>query len=162
MFDSYCHGKMATDPTCSITVCYCIYDHTEVLCDCCFPTLHVEQLVLCGDLRGALGHSLAVEDALMVKGGALQDEALGGVIGHQRPVGRDLLWRDFSVQGHLGLRVSYATRHHGGLVRAQVHDLKVDGRRDEEVFSVCFKGQTCDSQIRADVHLSSMTLQEYT
>lgn len=114
-----------------------------MLCDCCIPTLHIEQLVLCGDLRGALGHSLAVEDPLMLWAGALEDEPLGGVIGHQRPVGCDLLGGDFSVQGHLGLRVGHATGHHGRRVWAQVHDLKVDGRGDEEVVFVCLEGQMC-------------------
>lgn len=99
-------------------------------------TLHIEQLVLCGDLRRAPGHSLAVEDPLMVKAGALQDKSLGWVIGHNGPIGCDLLRWDFSVQGHLGLRVGHATGHHSGSVRAQVHDLKVDGRRHEEVVLV--------------------------
>lgn len=111
-----------------------------MLCDCCIPTLHIEQLVLCGDLRGALGHSLAVEDPLMLWAGVLQDEPLGGVIGHQRPIGCDLLWRDFPVQGHLGLRVGHTAGNHGRPVWAQVHDLKVDGRGDEEVVFVCLEG----------------------
>lgn len=40
-----------------------IYDHSKqcvCVCDFCIFTLHIEQLVLYGDLRGALGHSLAV------------------------------------------------------------------------------------------------------
>lgn len=126
--------------------------------DCCVLTLHVEQLVLCGDLRGAPGHGLAVEDPLMLLAGALQDKPLGGVVGHLRAVGHDLLRRDFSVQGHLGLRVRHAAGNHGVPVGAQVHDLKVDGRGDEEVVSVCLEGQMCGVKTGADVHLSSMAL----
>lgn len=114
-------------------MCLCIND----------LTLHVEQLVLGGDLGGALGHGLAVEDPLLLGAGVLQDEALAWVVGHLRPVGRDLLWRDLSVQGHLGLRVGHTARHHGGPVRAQVCDLKVEGRGDEEVVFVCSEGQVC-------------------
>lgn len=54
----------------------------NVLCSRCSPTLHIEQLVLGGDLRGSLGHSLAVEDPLMLFAGVLQDKSLGGVVGH--------------------------------------------------------------------------------
>lgn len=113
------------------------------MCYCCIPTLYIEQLVLGGDLRGALGHSLAVEDPLMLFAGVPQDKSLGGVIGHQRTVGCDLLWRDLPVQGHLGLCVGHTTWHHSRPVRAQVHNLKVDGRGDEEVVLVCFVGQKC-------------------
>lgn len=104
------------------------------------PTLHIEQLVLGGDLWGASGHSLAVEDSLMLRAGVPQDEALGGVVGHQRAVGCDLLWRDLSVQGDLGLRVSHTTGNHSRPVGPQVHDLEVDGRGDEEVVFVCSGG----------------------
>lgn len=131
---------MVTEPALSsITMCFCIYDHI----DCCILTLHIEQLVLCGDLRGALGHSLAVEDPLMLWAGVLQDKPLGGVKGHLRPIGCDLLRRDLSVQGHLGLWVGHTAGHHSGPVGAQVHDLKVDGRGDEEVVFVCSEGQMC-------------------
>lgn len=99
---------------------YSIYHHYS-------PTLHIEQLVLGGDLGGALGHGLAVEDSLQLLSGALQDKALGGVISHHGGVVCDLLCRDFSVQGHLGQRVSHTTGHHSSSVWAQVHDLKVDG-----------------------------------
>lgn len=115
----------------------------HLCCDCFMPTLHIEQLVLGGDLWGASGHSLAVEDSLMLQAGVLQNEALGGVVGHQRTVGCDLLWRDFSVQGDLGLRVSHTTGNHSRPVRPQVYDLKVDGRGDEEVVFVCSGGQMC-------------------
>lgn len=108
-------------------MCYCVYHHIDVLCNCCAPTLHVEQLVLCGDLGGALGHSLAVEDSLELLSGVLQDEALGGVVGHHGVVGCDLLCRDFSVQGNLGQWVGHTTGHHSRSVWAQVHNLKVDG-----------------------------------
>lgn len=72
----------------------------------------------------------------MFKAGALQDKSLGGVIGHSGPIGWDLLSGDFSVQGHLGLWVGYTTGHHSRSIWAQVHDLKVDGRRDEKVVLV--------------------------
>lgn len=126
-----------------ITKCHYIHHHSEKLCDGCILTLHIEQLVLCRDLRGSPGHSLAVEDPLMLWAGVLQHKPFSGVIGHQRPVGYDLLWRDLSVQGHLGLRVGHTTGHHSGFVWAQVHNLKVDGRGDEEVLFVCSEGQMC-------------------
>lgn len=63
------------------------------------PTIHEEQLELGGDLRGPAGHSLAVNDALVVLSGLLKEEPLGGVIGHQSGVvGSELLWRNLSVQ----------------------------------------------------------------
>ena len=126
-------------------MCYCIYEHIEVLWVCCAPTLHVEELVLGGDLRGPLGHSLAVEDSPELRIGLLQDEALGGVVGHQGLVGWDLLRGDFSVQGHLGPWVGHTTGHHSRDVRAQVHNLKVDGGRDEEVVFVLLDKKRCQT-----------------
>lgn len=100
------------------------------------PTLHIEQLVLGGDLWGTLDHSLAIKDPLILWARVLQDKPLGGVIGHQGLIGYELLWRNFSVQGHLGLWVSHTAGYDSISVRVQVHDLKVDGRRDEEVVFV--------------------------
>lgn len=101
-------------------------------------TFHVEQLIFGRDLRGSPGLSLAVEDPLMLFTWILQHKSLGGVIGHQRVIGRDLLWRDFPVEGHLGLGVGHTTGDHSMLVWPQVDDLKVDGGGDKQVIIVCF------------------------
>lgn len=106
-------------------------------CDCCVLTVHIKQLELCGDLRGVPGHSLAVEDPLILWPGVLQDEALRGIVCHQSPICCDLLRGDLSVQGCLGLRLGHAAGHHGRLIGAQIHDLKVHGGWDEEVVFVC-------------------------
>lgn len=81
----------------------------------CF-TLHVEHVVLGGDLGSPLGHGLAVEDPLILRTGALQDKSPGGVVGHQGAVGWDLHRGDLLVQGHLGQRGGDAAGHHGRLV----------------------------------------------
>lgn len=97
---------------------------------CCagVPTLHEEQLELGGDLRRPTGHSLAVEDALVVLSGLLQDEPLGWVVGHQGGVvGCDLLWRNLPVQGHPSLGVRHPAGHHGRLAGTQVDQLHVNG-----------------------------------
>lgn len=104
-------------------------------------TFHVEQLIFGGDLRGSPGLGLAVEDPLMLFAWILQHKSLGGVIGHQRVIGCDLLWGDFPVQGHLGLGVGHTTGDHSRLVWPQVDDLKVDGGGDEQVVVVCHEGQ---------------------
>ena len=99
-------------------------------------TFCIKQLVLCGYLRDTLGHSLTVEDPLMLWTGLFQNKPPGGIKGHQSLVCWDFLWRNLSVQGGCGLRLGQTTRHHSRSVRVQEHELKVDGRWDEEIVFV--------------------------
>lgn len=103
-------------------------------------TLHVEQLVLDGDLRAAAGLGFAVDHPLVVRMGLQIHEASLQVVEDVRPVDWDLLGWELPVERDLGRRHRHATRDHSLSAWVQVDNVEVAGRRDKE-FSFLCKGE---------------------
>lgn len=105
----------------------------------CSPlTLHIQQLVFSGYLRGGFGGAvgLAVISSLMFWTGVLDDEALSGIVRYLGPIHSDFFRRNFPVQRDFDFGVGHPARDGGGFVGAQVDNLKMDGRGDEQLIFV--------------------------
>lgn len=101
-------------------------------------TLHIQQLVFSGYLRGGFGGAvgLAVISSLMFWTRVLDDEALSGTVRYVSAIHSDFFCRNFPVQRDFDFGVSHPARDGGGLVRAQVDNLKMNGRGDEQLIFV--------------------------
>lgn len=105
----------------------------------CSPlTLHIQQLVFSGYLRGGFRGAVgfAVISSLIFCTGVLDDEAFGGFVRYLIPIHCDFFRGNFPVQRDFDFGVGHPARDGGGLVRAQVDNLKMDGRGDEQLIVV--------------------------
>lgn len=84
--------------------------------------------------RAAVG--LAVISALVFWTGVLDDEAFHGIVRDLGPIYSDFFCRNFPVQRDFDFGVCHLAWDGGRLVRAQVDDLKMDGRGDKQLIFV--------------------------
>lgn len=66
----------------------------------------------------------------------LDDETLSGIVRYLCPIHSDFFRRNFPVERDFDFRVGHPARDGGGLVGAQVNNLKMDGRGDEQLIFV--------------------------